>query len=103
MKTILLGLFSIVMFVSYGQEQENKTVTATFNGYEDGVYYFSDGEDESYEFEEVDTEVLKAFNLKNEKFIDQKFKVTYREEKYEDEDGFEHETWVIVELELIEE
>ena len=103
MKTILLGLFSIVMFVSYGQEQENKTVTATFNGYEDGVYYFSDGEDESYEFKEVDTEVLKAFNLKNEKFIDQKFTITYREEKYEDEDGFEHETWVIVELELIEE
>lgn len=103
MKTILLGLFSIVMFVSYGQEQENKTVTATFNGYEDGIYYFSDGEDGSYEFEKVDTEVLKAFNLKSEEFIDQQFKITYKEEKYEDEDGIEYETWVIVQLELIEE
>ena len=101
MKTILLGLFSIVMFVSYGQEQKNKTVTATFNGYEDGVYFFSDSDDNNYEFEKVDPKVLKAFDLKGEDHLDKKFKVTYKVENHKDEDGEEYEIWVIVKLELI--
>jgi len=103
MKTILLGLFSIVMFVSYGQEQKNKTVTATFNGYDEGVYYFSNGDEDSYDFEKVDAKVLKAFDLKSDKFVDKKFKITYKEEKSKDEDGEEYEIWVIVKLELIKE
>lgn len=101
MKTILLGLFSMVVLNSFGQEQKNKTVTATFNGYEEGVYYFSNGDDDSYDFEKIDAKVLKVFNLKSEKFVNKKFKITYKEEKVEDEDGEEYEIWVIIKLELV--
>lgn len=101
MKTILLGLFSMVVLNSFGQEQQNKTVTAVFVGYEDGIYYFSNDEDDSYDFEKIDAKVLKTFNLNDKKYLNKKFKITYKEEKVEDENEEEYEIWVIVKLELI--
>ena len=104
MKTIFLGLISIMMFVSIGQEQTNKTVTATYDGYEDGVYTFSNGENEIYDFEKVDPEVLKKFNLKTDKYVKKKFKITYKEETFKEKDGEEedeYEIWTIVKLESV--
>lgn len=94
-----------MMFVSIGQEQTNKTVTAKFDGYEDGIYTFSNGEDEVYDFERIDAEILKTFNLKTDKYVNKKFKVTYKEEVFKGNDGEEdeeYEIWTIVKLELVE-
>jgi uncharacterized protein YabE (DUF348 family) len=104
MKTIFWGIISIMMFVSIGQEQTNKTVTATFDGYEDGIYTFSNGEEEVYDFEKIDDEVAKEFNLKTDKYINKKFKITYKSETVKtEEDGEEMETeiWTILKLELV--
>ena len=99
MKTIFLGLFSIVMFVSFGQEQE-KTITATFDGHIEGVYHFSSSDD-YYEFEKIDSKVLETYNLKSDEYLEKKFKITYKEEEVEDEDGEKYVIWVIIKLELM--
>jgi hypothetical protein len=104
MKTIFMGLFSLFLLVNIGFNQEEKTVKATYNGYEDGVYSFSDKSDEDevdYEFEKVSDDVLKAFDLKGEKFLNKTFKITYKENSVNDEDIDEVEVWTIVKLELI--
>ena len=75
MKTIFMGLFSICMLVNIGYSQETKTLTATFNGYEDGIYYFSEGEDDFYDFGKINAEVLKKFDLKSEEYHDKNLKL----------------------------
>ena len=96
-----MGLFSIILLVNIGYSQETKTLTASFDGLDEGIYYFSEGEDNTYDFEKVNEDVLKKFDLKGEKYHNKKFKITYKEEKGTDKDGEEYEIWVIVKLELV--
>jgi len=103
MKTIFLGLFSMIMFVATGQQKE-KTIIATFSGYEEGVYSFSNSDDEVFEFEKINANILKDFDLKSEKYLNKKFKITYKEETIKvEEDGNEeeYEVWTITKLELV--
>jgi competence protein ComGC len=105
MKTMVLAIISVMMFVAVGQQKTDKTVTATFDGYEDGIYSFSDGEDQIYDFEKVDADVLKQFDLKSKKYLKKKFKITYKEEITKEKDGndiVEYEMWTILKLELVE-
>jgi hypothetical protein len=100
MKTLFIGLSSIIIFLNIGFNLETKNITLTFDSYEDGIYYFSDEEENYFEFEKIDPETLKKFDLKGEKYLAKKFKVTYKEEKATDEDGEEYEIKIIVKLEL---
>ncbi|CAL2078729.1 hypothetical protein [Tenacibaculum sp. 190524A02b] len=100
MKTVLLALFSIIMFTtSYGQE--SKILTATFDGHEDGVYYFSDNDDD-YSFEKIEPEAVKAFDLKNNSFLNKTFKVAYKTEEEEDEFGNKYDILIIIKLDTID-
>lgn len=103
MKTIFMGLFSILMFVSIENNQETKTITATFDSYEDDIYYFSKANEEYYSFEKINKDVLKKFDLKSDKYINKKFKITYKEElqSEDDEDIDDYEVLRIVKLELV--
>ena len=101
MKTIFMGLFSIFMLVNIGYSQETKTLTATFDGYEEGIYYFSEGENDFYDFGKINAEVLKKFDLNSEEYHNKKFKITYKEETIINEDDDEYEVWTIVKLELV--
>ena len=101
MKTIFMGLFSIFMLVNIGYSQETKTLTANFEGYEEGIYYFSEGENDFYDFGKINAEVLKKFDLKSEEYHNKKFKITYKEETVINEDDDEYEVWTIVKLELV--
>ena len=74
MKTIFMGLVSIFMLVNIGFNQEIKTLTATFDGYEEGVYYFTKEEIDFYDFEKINVEVLKKFDLKSKEYQNKKFK-----------------------------
>ena len=85
MKTLFLGFISLFMFVSIHQKQETKTITATFDFYEEGVYYFSDREEDSYDFAKIEKDVLKKFDLKSYAYRDIKFKITYKEEMQKEE------------------
>lgn len=103
MKTFLLGFFSIVLFVSHLQEPNTKTITATYIGYDEAVYSFYDDNENNYDFQKIEPDVLKAFNLKSEDFLDKKFKITYKSEKSQDENEEQTEILTIIKLELVKE
>lgn len=103
MKTILLGFFSLLVLVASLQTPNIKTITATYMGYEEGVYSFYDDDDNTYEFQKVEAEVLKSFNLKSEELLEKKFKITYKVQKEESDDEEAIEIWTISKLELVKE
>ena len=82
-------------------DQEEQTISAIYDGAEDYGYNFiftNDDEDEStITFQNVNEDVLKAFDLKSEALIGTNMKVTYTivVETEEDEDGFESETEIL--------
>ncbi|AUC82510.1 hypothetical protein [Lacinutrix sp. Bg11-31] len=81
--------------------QEEKTISTIFDGAEDYGYNFiftNDDEDEStITFQNVNDDVLEAFDLKSEALVGTSMKVTYTVviETEEDEDGFESETEIL--------
>ncbi|SNR67289.1 hypothetical protein [Lutibacter flavus] len=102
MKTLLV-LFTIVS-LSFGKNtQETITMNASFDGYEDGFYYFTDEEDNNFYFETVNKESLEKYKLSGEEFIGRSFEVTYKIETKTDEFEEQYESYSIVKLILIEE
>ncbi|KAB8155252.1 hypothetical protein EZY14_005025 [Kordia sp. TARA_039_SRF] len=100
MKTITI-ITSILLFL-FAPVDETKTIEATYDGYEDGTYYFTDSNDDLFEFQQVEKAVLKEFDLMSNTFENKKFKVTYKtvEEEVDDE---EYTSYVITALTLIKE
>lgn len=102
MRTLLV-LFTIVS-LSFGKNtQETITMNASFDGYEDGFYYFTDEEDNNFYFETINKESLEKFKLSGDDFIGRSFEVTYKIETKTDESDEEYESFSIVQLILIEE
>jgi hypothetical protein len=99
MKT-LFTIFTLISLITVNTTQENITIKAAFDGFEEGYYYFSDDDDNTYSFEEIKEEALKKYDLTEEKFIGKYFKVTYKTETKTDEYDEEYEAYVIVNLEL---
>ncbi len=95
-----MGVISLVIFVCSNQELEVKTITATFNSFEEEIYYFSN-KDAEYTFEEVAPEALKSYDLNDDKFIGKNFKVSYTEKELLDEFEEPYSVWVITKLVLI--
>lgn len=93
-------IFAVVAFLSLSFTtpiQSEKTLIAMFEGASDGVYYFVDDNNESYEFIIQDPKILSSYDLDNDQsLMDQKFKIGYRIIKDEDE----IEDFVIVSLTL---
>jgi uncharacterized cupredoxin-like copper-binding protein len=100
MKTITI-ITSILLFL-FAPVDKTKTIEATYDGYEDGTYYFTDSNDDLFEFQQVEKAVLKEFDLMSNTFENKKFKVTYKtvEEEVDDE---EYTSYVITALTLIKE
>lgn len=101
MKILSILLFSLLITNNTIITKNTETLKATYDGYEDGVYYFSD-DDDTYEFKNADPKVLKAYDLSSKKYEGQDFNITYEIEKKIDEDDEEFEVWTISKLELIE-
>lgn len=102
MKKIMILLFTIASFAFVNQQKEELTIKATFDGFEEGIYYFTDEEDESFYFETISKEALAKYNLLKEEFIGESFEVTYKIDTKKDEYNEEYESYVIVKLKLIE-
>ncbi|WP_420573654.1 hypothetical protein [Kordia sp.] len=100
MKTITIIISTVAVF--FMTTYQNTTVEATYDGYEDGVYYFTDSNDETLEFQEVDKNVLKVYDLMSKKFENKNFNVTYKTVEEEDEEGDSYTTYVITALKLTE-
>jgi hypothetical protein len=100
MKTLLIAFFTLVSFTSI---QDKKTITATFDGIENEAFYFSDDTDTVHVFDAISDETSKKFDLKNEKFIGQNFKISYSTETILDEMDNKMEVLTIEDLEILSE
>ncbi|MFD0760460.1 hypothetical protein ACFQZW_00025 [Lutibacter aestuarii] len=101
MKT-LLTIVAFISLITVKNTQDNLTVKAAFDGFEEGYYYFSDTDDNTYSFEEINEETSKKYNLTEEKYIGKNFKITYKIVTKTDEYDEEYEAYVIVNLEMEE-
>ncbi len=103
MKALFITLLTFISFVSIEANQDKTTITAIFDGYENDVYYFSaDGEEEFYEFQQINSVASKKYDLKDAKFKGKNFEVTYTTETELDEDDEEYTLFTIVDLKLNE-
>lgn len=84
MKTIFLCFF--MLFSTANQKvQETETVVATFNGYEDGVFFFTDDNGYSIEFQNLSPEARQQFDLTDDGLIGFLFEVTFNRDTELDE------------------
>lgn len=100
MKT-LITLFTLVSLV-FAKNQETLNIKATYDGYEEGFYYFTDYNDNSFYFEGVDAAAKEKFDLTKKSFIGKKFNITYKVETTKGEYGEEYYASIIVDLVLEE-
>jgi hypothetical protein len=89
MKSILVVLF--VALSSFGSTdiQETEKMNATYAGYEDGMYVFTDGDGYKSEFKYVSQEVMQQFDLSDEQYIGKQFTITFTVDSEIDEDDEE--------------
>ncbi len=79
-KLILLGFLSLFMQMALGQEAQNSTkkAVATYNGYSTEGYYFTNELDQGpLHFDKIMPEVLQHFDLKDEVYKGETFRVNY--------------------------
>ena len=102
MKTLFISLFLIISSLNGPTIQESEKITGTFEGIEDGTYYFTDTDGFSNEFQNITQEALKSFDLSDDKYKGQLFTVTYISET--ETDDLEEEVLVstITALKLIQ-
>lgn len=84
-KTIFLFFLLFVGLTSFSQEQ--KTLTATFDGFDGNFYIFMDLEDQTHQFTTIDAAVKEYFDLSTDEYLYELFTVTYTEAKDEDGDA----------------
>jgi hypothetical protein len=103
MKTLIIVLFVLASVAFTEKNQETQTIKAVFDGYTDGSYSFTENDDISYEFQDIEEEAIEKYDLATDKKYEGKtFNVTYRTDLSEDEDGEEYLVYIIVGLELVE-
>lgn len=97
----LITLFTLVSLV-FAKNQENLHIKATYDGYEEGFYYFTDEKDNSFFFEGAETAASEKYNLIGKRFIGKTFDITYKVETTKGEYGEEYYASIIVDLLLKE-
>ncbi|MDO9274821.1 MAG: hypothetical protein Q7T92_04630 [Lutibacter sp.] len=96
MKTLITLFALLSLFFVKGQE--TLTIKATFNGHEEGFYYFTDENDYSFFFEGIEAAATEKYNLTDNRYIGKKFNVTYKVETTKGEYGEEYYASIIVDL-----
>lgn len=100
-KTITISILFLV--TSFVKTQDQLTITLVYEGVEDGVYYFSEGEDfNTYAFQKIDEEAGKKYDLTDRKLIGSTFKVTYESEQLLDDENEAYEVLTIKAIAKVE-
>ena len=102
MKTLFISLFLMASLTSHKVAQETEKITATFDLYENGFFYFVDADGYSNAFNHVSEEVGKKYDLTSDAFIGKNFQITYITETEMDESDEEIAVYTIIELKLLE-
>lgn len=93
----------IICFLCLNQGiQQTEKTTATFDGYEEGAYYFFDNEGYIFEFFEIESKVLKKYDLKSGKYDGKTFEISIINQIELNEDDEEYTVSTIVDLKLID-
>ncbi|RMB60888.1 hypothetical protein EAX61_05230 [Dokdonia sinensis] len=98
MKTLFITIFALI---SLSAPVETETITAVYDGMEEGTYYFTDEDELVHSFDMVTDGVLTTYDLDSDAFHGKKFKVTYNTMTEINEDDEEYDMHVITKLELI--
>ena len=96
MKT-LITLFILISF-AFAKDQETLSIKATFFGHEEGFYYFTDYNDNSFFFEGIEAAAKEKFDLTKKDFIYKKFNITYQVKTTKGEYGEEYNASIIIDL-----
>jgi YHS domain-containing protein len=101
MKTLAISIF-LILSSFLKTNQEATTIKATYEGVDDGVYYFSSEEDfNTYAFKNLEDAAGKKYNMGDRKLIGTDFEVTYTSEEFQDEENETFEVLTITDLLLI--
>ncbi|WBU89092.1 hypothetical protein [Cellulophaga omnivescoria] len=101
MKTLSIVLFALATAVTTLVSTES--VTATYDGFENETYQFSDEDGATLEFQGLSSEALGKYDLTDESFKGKTFIITYESETVvDDETEEEITTNIITDLELQE-
>lgn len=85
MKTLCITLLLLVSGLNTSVIQESEKVNATFEGLENGIYFFTDTDGFSIEFEHISQEALDSFDLSDDTYMGKMFTVTYTSDTELDE------------------
>ncbi|NJB71895.1 hypothetical protein GGR42_002357 [Saonia flava] len=102
MKTLFISLFLMVSINNIKISQESETMTATFDGFEEGIYYFTDKDGYANEFSSISDEAMASYDLTQDTYKGKSFLITYIE--IEELDEFDEEITInsITALKLLE-
>lgn len=101
MKTLAITIFALISFINVENQSNIKEITATFNGFENGIYTFSDANNELYYFNRIDDVVTEKFDLTGLDFEGDNFKISYKIELEDTDDDNKEIVHIIVGLELL--
>jgi hypothetical protein len=100
---ILINLVLGVLVFSNVNAQ-TKSSKCFYLGYDSGskVYVFVGVDGEYYEFAEVEAKVLNKFDLRSNSLEGKAFNVSYTSKELQDEDGYDYEELILVDLQEID-
>ncbi len=99
MKTLFIALFA---FINISVNVTTETVEATYDGFEEETYYFSDEDEITHSFDSVSKEAASQYDLMDATYKGKKFKITYVTTTEVNEDDEEYDAHHITELEMLD-
>ncbi|MER3374607.1 MAG: hypothetical protein RIM83_08210 [Allomuricauda sp.] len=100
MKTAIILMTLIFSWMTVSQEN---MITATYDGLEEGSYYFTDEEGNTHSFQGMEDSVMESYDLSNESLVGRMFKISYRiEEELDVETDETYDNYIIVKLSPIQ-
>ncbi|MDC6362919.1 MULTISPECIES: hypothetical protein [Flavobacteriaceae] len=101
MKTIFFMFLSLTALMGKPTIQDS-VVEATFNGYVDEMYEFTDADGSTYGFAEIEASAAQKYDLDSTDLVGKLFRVTYKMDTAVDEEDEEYDIYVIVDLKVLE-
>lgn len=101
MKTLFV-LFTIVSLAVGKNSNVPVTMNATYDGFDDGFYYFTDDNEIGFYFDAINEESLRKYKLLDEDLIGESFRITYKIENKKDKNGKMYQSFIIIKLIIIE-
>ena len=102
MKTLFITLLLLVSGLNTPVIQDSEKVNATFEGLENGIYFFTDTDGFSIEFEHISQEALDSIDLSDDTYKGKMFTVTYVSETEIDEMDEEIVVNTIIALNMVQ-